>query len=102
MMTPEDKDFDKIVTELFNSLGNEIIEEKTGSDKFNFVVKTINGENQGWTWIIQVYSDRPLPKNLKSTDIASIQSKIKNILNKAGYEWGTDTIVKFMNVLKNK
>ena len=102
MMTPKDKDFDKVITELFNSIGNELIEEKTGQDKFNFEVKTTDGQTEGWSWIIEVYADRPLPKELTSTDMASLQSRIKTALKMVGYDWGSDTIIKFKNVLRGK
>lgn len=55
----------KALTSLYNNLGNEWIVENLKSEPFKFTVYVRKGDDSDLTdYVVEVYSDRPIPKNM--------------------------------------
>jgi len=59
----------KALTSLYNSLGNAWIVENFESEPFEFRVFVRRGDNDDLTdYVVEVYSDRPIPKAMNYKD----------------------------------
>ena len=75
-MTPNHPYFNKMVTKMFNTLGNQIIKSKLSKDiEYNFSVRVRKGSyDEPYKWVIEVTSFPEIPPFLYSRKKGEIES----------------------------